>query len=175
MNLARVLWFDDLSGEGILSLEDGSSCFIHWSAIKGLKGEKKNGKTNWVSLQPGWIGRYKMVTDTTFRQISEFRVTKKAKPIKTESCFIDRDLMKRKLVAADAAFDELMPDFKEFDELYTLRKVIDPSSKQLKRLEALEELRKIYNKSFKKWSEDKTAFKVSIYKEHDRFYLTSNK
>ena len=173
MNLARVLWFDDLSGEGILSLEDGSTCYIHWSAIKGLKGENKNGKANWVSLQSGWIGRYKIIKDSTFRQISEFRVTKKAKPIKTESSFIDKDLMKRKLVAADASFDELMPQFKEFDEFYKLKRVIDPSSKQLKRLETLEELRKVYNQSFKKWQEDKTAFKVSIYKSHDRFYLTS--
>lgn len=170
----RIHWFDDLSGDGMVSLEDGTSCYLHWSAIENGAESKRmcNGRMKtWKTVEAGWIGEIEMVKDTFWRQISKFKVTEHAKPRKVESSFIDRDQMKAKLVVCDQEFDELYPDSGDlYDQIRALSNKMKLSKKQTERLEALKAEYKEHDRKLLKWSADRSAARVAIYREHSRFF-----
>lgn len=170
----RIHWFDDLSGDGMVHLEDGSSVYMHWSAIENGDMSKRscNGRIKeWKSVKAGYIGDVEMVTDTTFRQVSKFTVTERAEPPKAASHFIDRDVMKAKLAACEAEFDELYPDSGDLhDKIRALTDKIKLSKKDAAKLEAFRAERDLWDIKIKEWAEDRTAARLAIYRQHSRFF-----
>lgn len=63
-----VHWFDDTSGEGVIKNADGQSFFVHYSAIES--------KNSWKSLKDKQKVKFKLVTDSTFSQVSHVKGTK---------------------------------------------------------------------------------------------------
>lgn len=173
--LGQVLWFDDTSGEGVISLEDGSSAYMHWSAIKGGDESEREvfGRLKtWTTVKAGYIGDVELVSDWNWRQVNIFKVTERAKPKKALSHFIDRDKMKMRLAVCKAEFDELFPDDKGVTEkFFDLKRKIKPTKKDLKALPLLESAYEEHNRQVKAWNEDKSRVIVAIYREHSRFYI----
>lgn len=163
-----VLWFDGLSGEGMIGGIDGNSYYCHWSAIKG-KFPAKNGKKRWAELESGW----KVKFDLCGNQVDKLKIVSKDKAPDRPSLFSDRDLMKQKLAAAKASFDEIFPvDPVSWDEYYKLSRTTRKlTKKQVEKLAEIEEMRSNYRKSLKAWNADKTIVINSIYREHSNFGL----
>lgn len=173
--LGQILWFDDLSGDGMVGLEDGSSAYMHWSSIQNGDEEERfvNGKKKmWKSVKAGYIGNVKMIDSGTWRQVDTFKVTERKEPKKRQSMYIDREHMKARLVACNAEFDELFPEDNGItDKWYALNRKIKPTKKDLKDLEILNAAKLVQDKLLKQWNKDKSAAIVAIYREHSRFEM----
>ena len=67
---ALVRWFDNLSGEGMVRLEDGSCVYVHYSAFEGSHGKV------WITL-PGNGNNIpcevEVLDDVTFKQVARIR------------------------------------------------------------------------------------------------------
>lgn len=172
--LGQIMWFDDTSGEGMVALEDGSSIYIHWSAIKkGDQSERfvNNKKKKWMSVEAGYIGEVKIYENLYSKQVEEFHLTERKKPNKPQSLFVDRDRMKVRLVACKAEFDEIFPDDNGItDKLFTLRRKIKPTKKDTKDIEILTTQIEHHRTLVNEWNKDKSMAIVAIYREHSKFY-----
>jgi cold shock CspA family protein len=65
-----VHWFDSLSGEGIIKDNEKHSYFVHYSAIESDE--------QWKTLIDGQQVEFKLITDTTFKQVCVARAIKTA-------------------------------------------------------------------------------------------------
>jgi cold shock CspA family protein len=174
----RIHWFDDLSGDGMVSLEDGRSVYLHYSAIKNgdITKRKCNGRMkNWVSVKSGYIGDVELVQDSTFRQVSKFTVTERAEPPAQESAYIDRQIMKAKLYIIDKEFDEIIPIDHYSDRIRAIKSKVKPTKKDQEKLELLNHRYFQYVQDIKTWNVDRTAARLAVYREHSRFFSQSDR
>lgn len=62
---AKVHWFDNKSGEGMIKLENGENVYIHYSAIESDE--------KWKTLKDGQPCKVQIIEDITFKQILRLR------------------------------------------------------------------------------------------------------
>lgn len=167
-----VRWFDNTSGEGIVSGIDGNDYYCHWSAVQG-KFPAKNGKKSWAELERGWKVEFEVYQNLHSSMVNKLWIVEKAEPRPVPSAYIDRDQMKAKLAAANAAFDETFPECSfDWDEWYKLTRTIKKlTKKQEKRLADIEAMKELHDLAVKRHNEDKNRVIVSIYREHSRYPL----
>ena len=162
-----IRWFDNTSGEGMVSATDGNSYYLHWSAVIG-KFPAANGKDRQVTLESGWKIKFRAYG----AMVAKLKIVAKVKPRKQPSMYIRRDEMKAKLTATYASFDEIFPqttmDWDKYHLLSNKNKLTTKEEKQLKELEAE---RDRHNAALRIWNNEKNAVVVSIYREHSRFPL----
>ena len=67
---ATVRWFDNLSGEGMVRLADGSCVYVHYSAFEGSHGKV------WITLPDNGHNipcEVEVLDDVTFKQVQRIR------------------------------------------------------------------------------------------------------
>jgi cold shock CspA family protein len=60
-----VHWFDNKSGEGLVKAKDGTTYFVHYSAIESKK--------KWKSLKDKAEVKFQIIDDVTFSQVSKVK------------------------------------------------------------------------------------------------------
>lgn len=63
--LGTVRWFDEKSGDGMIKSEDGTSYYVHYSAIESNK--------KWKSLKENKRVQFQVIEDITFSQVSKVK------------------------------------------------------------------------------------------------------
>lgn len=167
----RIRWFDNTSGEGMVSATDGHDYYLHWSAVIG-KFPAANNKDRWVTLEPGWKVRFRALRG----QVSKLKIVAKVAPRPIPSMYKNKNQMKAKLIAAYASFDEIFPETTmDWDKYHLLANKNKLTAKEEEKLKALESERNRHNDAVRRWNEEKSMVIVSIYREHTRFQLFNKK
>lgn len=166
-----VRWFDNTSGEGMISCEDGGTYYCHWSAIKGEFPPKHN-KKRWAELTGGWKVRVKIYKSYTFNQVEELEIVEKTEAKDIPSSYNDKPAMKAKLAAAESMFDEIFPeDTVNWGMYHKLAHKAKLTDKEQAKFDGIESQIKRHNESIKKWNRDKAMVIVAIYRDHSKFEL----